>query len=72
MKTVLRRLNDAKLVTRHGVKHCVKDVYIRVTHWSLTMSGSTEEVRWHTCRLGLYLVTRIEYVSHLAIKLGIK
>jgi hypothetical protein len=55
-------------VTVRGVKLFVKDVYIKGTEKSLTMSDSTAEVRWTTFRLVLLVVGRTGVANHLGIK----
>lgn len=42
-----------------------KAVYVRVTEWSLTTSGSTAEVRWTMFRLGSLLADKTGVVNHL-------
>jgi hypothetical protein len=59
MKNVLIRSDVEWRVTEHGVKHCVKALYIRVTEESLTMSASTAQAAWITYQLGSLVVTLI-------------
>ena len=59
MRTHLNRYVGVSRVIEHGVKPFAKDVYIKVTVWSLTTSGSTGKVAWLTCQLASLVVQRI-------------
>lgn len=51
MRTLPSKLNGERRVIPPDVKLFVLDAYIRGTTWSLTIEGSTGEVRWRMCQL---------------------
>ena len=63
MKIAQLKSSVEKLEITPVVVHYARDAFIRVTIRSLTMSGSTEQVRWQMCQLGWYLVTQTVHVN---------
>lgn len=55
----MHRFFEEKLETKHGVEHCLRAVYIRVTEKSLTMLDPTGLAIYHTSLLMWYLGTQI-------------
>jgi hypothetical protein len=50
--------NAERIVTELDAKLWLKDVYIKATVVSLTTSGPTAQVAWHTFQLVSLVVTR--------------
>lgn len=67
MKPVPIKLSEEKHETKHVLRRNAMAVYVKVTEWSLTMSGSTGEVHYRVSQLAWLVVTRTEFVNHPVI-----